>query len=454
MEVDFNELVIQPLRKPFNSIVSCGINRVVLKGGRASTKSQVAAYGIIAGCMSYKQSAVCVLNTDKKIGEVFVPTLTDAMERMGVTKYWKLRRCPFEYVLLDGNGKETNVSIKMASGRDPKSLKSMKPRLGSFRYVWFEEAANFDSVDQITSIINSLARGEGQSTIIFTYNPPKSNTSWVNEEWEYLHGDLISANQDLHLDVIKKTKTSETGEEYTYSEMISHTTYLDVCRAGHSSWIGPTLMAQILDIKDTKPDLYKLEYLGIPGGGETSVFPNLVQWDGIFDSSNNAFNSDIRRGLDFSNSGSNYKNTADPHSYVEWAYDKSSKSIYLINGFSKNCGIAELARDVEKYNKHCFKVSTDGAVGITTETLNAQLKSPCCAPAIKGPDSIRAGIMWLQDLNAIYICKYKTKEAFEEFSKYEYLLDKDDKVTTKLPDKNNHSIDATRYAFVDDIRAR
>jgi len=65
----------------------------------------------------------------------------------------------------------------------------------------------------------------------------------------------------------------------------------------------------------------------------------------------------------------------------------------------------------------------------------------------KGPDSVRHGIKWLQDLNAIYINPIKCPFTYKEFTRYEYAMNKLGEYTGELPDKNNHSIDATRYAL-------
>ena len=40
----------------------------------------------------------------------------------------------------------------------------------------------------------------------------------------------------------------------------------------------------------------------------------------------------------------------------------------------------------------------------------------------------------------------RTPEACKEFTEYEYERDKDGNVISGYPDKNNHFIDATRYA--------
>jgi phage terminase large subunit len=67
--------------------------------------------------------------------------------------------------------------------------------------------------------------------------------------------------------------------------------------------------------------------------------------------------------------------------------------------------------------------------------------------AEKGPDSVRYGMKWLQSLIKIVIDPVRCPNTCEEFKKYEYELDKDGNPTSNYPDKDNHSIDMTRYAM-------
>ena len=68
-------------------------------------------------------------------------------------------------------------------------------------------------------------------------------------------------------------------------------------------------------------------------------------------------------------------------------------------------------------------------------------------PAKKGPDSVAHGMKWLQSRTRIIIDPQKTPRAAEEFSSYEYERGKDGEPLPFYPDKNNHLIDATRYAL-------
>ena len=67
-------------------------------------------------------------------------------------------------------------------------------------------------------------------------------------------------------------------------------------------------------------------------------------------------------------------------------------------------------------------------------------------PAEKGPDSIRYGIKWFQSLRHIYIDKYRCPDTYDEFVRYEFDRDRDGHIISSFPDRDNHHIDACRYA--------
>ena len=67
--------------------------------------------------------------------------------------------------------------------------------------------------------------------------------------------------------------------------------------------------------------------------------------------------------------------------------------------------------------------------------------------AIKGPGSVEYSMKWLSTLNKIVIDPIRCPKTAEEFESYELEKDKDGNVITGYPDKNNHHIDAVRYAL-------
>ena len=72
--------------------------------------------------------------------------------------------------------------------------------------------------------------------------------------------------------------------------------------------------------------------------------------------------------------------------------------------------------------------------------------------ARKGPDSVEYGIKWLQDLEEIVIDPVRCPETAREFSGYELERDREGNFKAGYPDKDNHHIDAVRYACEDDMK--
>lgn len=437
IQVNLDDLIIPTFRSTIAEFIDCTVDRIVLKGGRNSTKSQVISEAIITGVMSYKQSAVALIKYSNKIEDRLVNTFKESIRFLGVEDWWKLRRSPFEYVLLDKpGGKETQVSIKFSGADDPDMLKSFKPRQGSFRYIWFEELTNFLSKKEVDSIIITMARGKGKRSIAMSYNPPQSTSHWTNKEYNCPIGKILGNKSNQYRE---EFEFSILGEKHKTTRIIHHSTYHDVVNSGHADWLGTVFLSDAENLKSFNKKMYDWTYLGTVVGTDANVFRNIVELDEIVMSDYNTIN----RGLDFSNGGS------DPHFYIETAFDPKQRTLTILNEFSDNCSIEQLSRGIKSLNKNNFPVYSDGAV----PTFTAQLVGLglVVTPAKKRSDSVRSGIQWLKNLNAIYICKLRTPKAFKEFSEYEYVVTREDVVTTELKDKNNHSIDSVRYGNVYNI---
>ena len=65
----------------------------------------------------------------------------------------------------------------------------------------------------------------------------------------------------------------------------------------------------------------------------------------------------------------------------------------------------------------------------------------------KWPGSVDYTLKWLQGLNKIVIDPYRCPDTKDEFLKYEYERTTKGEIISGYPDKNNHHIDAVRYAM-------
>lgn len=432
IDINVSNFILSTFDKVFMAIVNNEYDEVVLGGGRISTKSQTVSEAILTGCMAHKASAACLVKYKNGIKDRLVDTFLSSLDILdreyqlqsggvltydedgeeeivggvenGISRYWKLKKSPYILIQLDAKGRETNSVIKFTGCDDPGKLKSFRTSSKKgFKYIWFEEATDFVGEFEINNIMDTL--GRKKSTIIFSYNPPQSATNWVN----------------VYFGETKQTRLKH------------HSTYLDVLKE-HPEWLSESIIRRIEHYKNTNYEYYRSNYLGEVVGTDGNVFKNVVALKHKdYDA------SEIFKGLDFGF-------TNDPSAYVEWTYNKKEHAIYCHSEYvAKGVDNATLANTIREYNKHNFKVWGDSEDPRTINELN---KLGLRVIGVrKGPDSVRHGIKWLQSLSAIYINPDTCPNTYREFTTYEYKKDRQGQYTGELSDKNNHTIDATRYAL-------
>lgn len=432
VNIDLNALICDTFTTAASEIIQCKIDRGIFKGGRSSTKSQMLSESILVGCMVYKQSAVCLVKYNNKVYERLVSTFSDSLKYLKLQRFWKLRRSPYEYVLLDEEGKETDVSIKFTGADNPETLKSYKGR-SPFRYIWFEEVTNFTK-KEVDSLIQTLGRGVGEHCVLMSYNPPMSTSSWVNKEYNVPTGKILGHNSNY---CYTEFNFSIADKEETIRQLVHHSTYIDVIEAKHSDWLGSVFVGEAEKSKKNNERYYRWAYLGEVVGTDANVFSNIKDWNGDKGELNI---TEVFRGLDFGLGG------PDPTAYVEWYYNRKDRTLYALNEFYRSkMSIDDISFNIKQFNKHNFPIYADSATPILISQLVQ--KGIHAIGVKKKPDSVRAGVKWLQSLNGIYINKYQTPNVYREFKNYEYLLNKEEEITAELADKDNHTIDATRYAL-------
>src|SRR5699024_8660257 len=294
--------------------------------------------------------------------------------------------------------------------------KSLKSANFPFAFAWIEELAEFKTEDEVTTITNSLLRGELGSGLFYkffySYNPPKRKQSWVNKKYE-----------------------TQFQPDNTF---VHHSTYKD------NPFISKQFIQEALATKERNLSRYEWEYEGKAIGSGVVPFDNLT-FRTITNDEYNAFDN-IRQGQD-------YGYATDPYAFVRWHYDKKRNKAYAMD---------ELY-GVKLSNRYTAKWIKDKGYGRhTTTSDSAEPKSIDeqksygirVKGAKKGPDSVEYGEEWLDDLDEIIIDPKRTPNIAREFENIDYQTDKDGNPVPKLEDKDNHTIDSTRYAFEMDMRQR
>lgn len=370
-----------------------------LKGGRGSTKSSFLSLEIIKGMMQDgRRNAVVFRRVASTLRESVYEQLIWAIGELGVASKWKTRVNP----LTLSYGKQR---IIFRGVDDPLKSKSIKLSHGYFAYIWFEELAEFPEMDTISTVLQSVMRGGSNFWCFYSYNPPESMQSWVNYEAAQPHPDKI----------------------------VHHSTYLSV----PEEWLGRPFIIEAEHTKSVNERKYRHQYLGEITGTGGEVFTNAHAMT-MSDEMISCFDR-VRAGLDWGWS-------IDPLAYVEFQYDAKKRTIYI---YHEKYGLKIPNRIIAQHileRKLPCSVMADSAEGKSIADLRAQ--GVRISPCEKGKGSVfKTMRMLTDDLDYIYIDPKRCPNTYREFTSYELERDKNGNFKTEYPDKNNHTIDAVRYAL-------
>ena len=398
--------IIAPTYYPVHASIRCGMyDEYWMDGGRGSAKSSFVALEIIFGMMrNLDANAIVYRKVGATLRESVFEQLLWAIDKLGVSEYWRARVSPMEI-----RYKPTGQRILFRGLDDASKSKSLKVHKGYFGYLWFEELAEMNSMEDIRTVKASINRGtpdEGRAITFYSYNPPKSASSWVNRE----------------------AITPRNGR------LRHHSCYLDIPAA----WLGREFIHEAEALKASNERAYRHMYLGEVTGTGANVFENLTI---------RRITEEEIRTFGATYAGMDFGWFPDPLHFVRVCYDAGSRRMWIYDEYRT---VKTQNRDVytELVEKHGLTGDEEVIADSQEQKSISDFKSygMRCIGATKGPGSVRTGIKWLQALNEIIIDPVRCPAAAAEFAEYEYEKDREGKPVAAYPDKNNHSIDATRYA--------
>ena len=380
-------------------------SQYIFKGGRGSLKSSFIGFAIILLMIQpgYENvHAVVFRKTAKTLRDSVYAQMLFAIDKMGLTDEFECRVSPMKIVR-----KQTGQTILFRGLDDAGKIKSIKLPFGYIGITWFEEADTFSGMREIRNVLQSCRRGGDTHWSFMSFNPPETRANFMNEEVMIPQPDRV----------------------------VHSSTYLTV----PVEWLGKQFIDDAEQLKEINPKAYEHEYLGEVTGTGGEVFDNL-RIEEISDETISHFDN-IYMGIDWGW-------YPDPFQWVKMHYDSARLTLYIYDSY----------RTTKKSNRETWEIlQTDKGV-TDTDLITADSAEPksvsdyreygsLCRGAIKGPDSVRYGIKWLQSLRAIVIDPVRCPDVAQEFEHYEYEKDADGNVVSGYPDANNHSIDATRYAM-------
>lgn len=374
----------------------------ILPGGRGSTKSSGISC-IIPELMKNNPNihALVLRKVGNTIKDSVYAQMKWGIDKLNLDEEFSCKVSPMEITY-----KPTGQKIYFRGADDPLKIKSIKPEFGYIGIVWFEELDQFAGPEEIRNIQQSALRGGDIAYKFKSFNPPRSKNNWANEY----------------------TAEAEQKDE---KALVCRSTYKDV----PEEWLGEIFLNDAEHLKETNPDAYNNEYMGVANGNGGNVFEFIEE---------RTITDEEISHMDRIYQGTDWGWYPDQYAFVRLYYDADKETIYFIDEIYENKKSNEwTAGEIKRRGYDDYEITCDSAE--PKSVTDYRDYGLAARGAIKGPGSIEYSMKWWQKRKLV-MDPARTPNACNEFKGYEYERDKDGNIITGYPDHDNHLIDASRYA--------
>lgn len=306
--------------------------------------------------------------------------------------------------------RNNGAQILFAGLDDVEKIKSLTPIRGVLTDIWMEEATEcaYPDFKQLDKRLRGLSRHPKRLTLSFN---PVSRDHWIFKEFFSLWREGKSYAEDERVSILK-------------------TTYKD------NRFLTPSDRLALEQEKN--PYFYQVYTLGNWGVSAPVIFTN---WH--VESLPDPVPGETRMGLDFGFA-------ADPCGFLLLRYDRKSRTVRVMEEMlERGLTNMDLAQRLRHYAA-LGPIACDSAEPKSIAELRA-LGIPAY-PVRKGPDSILHGIQWLRQQQLIL--SPACPRLREELTAYQWQQDRDGHPLPRPRDRDNHLIDALRYALEEEMDRR
>jgi len=372
-------------------------------GGASSGKSVFLAQRCVLDILGSKRNYLIVRKVARTIRSSVFNEITKIINENDLNNYFRINKSEMT-VTCTLNKKQ----ILFAGLDDPEKIKSVTPAEGVFTDIWIEEATELSRED--LKQLDKRLRGQAlvSKRITMSFNPILRD-HWIRE-------DFFPNDWD------NNSKTYMTPDV-----SILKTTYRD----------NRFLAKDDIEALENETDEY---YKDVYTEGNWGIIGEVIfkNWE-IQDLSEQMKHfSTFKNGLDFGFGGH-------PSAMVHTHYDSSRNIIYVLDElYGREMTNDILAEEVMKIIDHDYVYCDSAEPKSIQELKNLGVRA---MPTRKGKGSVNFGIQWLQRAKIIVhsTCQYM----INELSKYQWKRDAQGNVLRVPVDKDNHLMDALRYAYED-----
>ena len=378
----------------------------VVKGSRASKKSKTMALWCITKLIEYPQANLLVVRkVFRTLKDSCFTDLKWAMERLGVRDKWEIKESPLEMTYAP-----TGQKILFRGLDDPLKITSIAAEHGYLCWLWIEEAYEISNETEFDMLNESIRGAIPEETGLFkqitlTLNP------WNEHHWiKHRFFDTSSSN------------TLSITTNYMCNE-----------------WLDDNDKKLFEDMKKSNPRRYQVAGLGEWGIVDGLVYEN---WEErLFDINEVKKMPSVQSAF-----GLDYGYTNDPSTLFCGLVDATGKTIWVFDEmYRRGMSNEAIADEVIKMGYAKEHIRADASEPKSNDRLR-KLGLQRLTPAIKGPDSIRNGIDFIQGYHIII--HPKCVNFITEISNYTWDIDKKTGEKINVPiDDFNHLMDAMRYAL-------
>lgn len=380
----------------------------VVKGSRASKKSKTAALWYMTQLSKdkYREANLLVVRkTYRTLKDSCFTELKWAIGRLGLQELWRAKESPLEI-----ENVQTGQKIFFRGLDNPLKVTSITVEHGALCWMWIEEAYELESESDFDTLDESI-RGEvspplfKQTTLTFN---PWSETHWI------------------------KSRFFDKADESVLAMTTNYT-----C----NEWLDETDKQMFERMKRDNPRRYRVAGLGEWGVAQGLIFERwrveAFDKDALLRESPNLT---CVYGLDYG-----YSN--DPTAFIAAAVDPVQKQLYIFDEHYQTRMVnSEIAAMIVEKGCQKERIRADSAEPKSNEELRRAGISRIRA-AKKGKDSILHGIATLQEYRMLVHPACKATVA--ELSSYCWETNEEGRGINRPVDKNNHLMDALRYAMAD-----
>ena len=415
--IDTASLVPAAWSDVWRDVMAHGHDEYIGESGRGSLKSTVLG-GLAPIMLMLADPRLCGVafrQVQNTLRDSVLATMASAIRRLGVEDQFEVTVSPMRITR-----PSTGQVVLFRGLDDPEKAKSLQledPDMYVGFAVW-EEFDQFRGMAQVRKVQQTVRRGGAPRFWTFRmFNTPRNDAHWAHAY----------------------TREAEDAGR----ALVCRATYLDMPRG----FLGEAFHADAEALREIDPEAYANEYLGEAVGRKGRVFLNLERRD-VAD--------EERDGLKWMRCGVDWGYAVDPWVLVQVGYDSRTKTVYVLReayGLRlSNEASAERARALLADEDGSFSAHAPGNRVYADSAEPKSIASWCesgieCRPAPKWPGSVAAGMRWMQQRARIVVDR-SCMLAWQELSAYDYATGPDgEPIEDAYPDKDNHAIDAMRYAL-------